>query len=67
MKETRFKYTDIGNIPENWEIAPIKELTTINTGSKNTQDKSENGVYPFLCVLNKLRSPIPIPLIARQF
>lgn len=32
---------------DNWQIEPIKNFATINTGAKNTQDKVENGVYPF--------------------
>lgn len=38
---------------EGWEIEPIKEFAMICTGSKNTQDKIDDGIYPFF-----VRSPI---------
>lgn len=37
----------IGEIPENWEVKRLKFLCNITTGSKNTEDKVENGLYPF--------------------
>jgi len=37
----------IGEIPEHWEVKRFKFLCHITTGSKNTQDKVENGLYPF--------------------
>lgn len=37
----------IGEIPEHWEVKRFKFLCDITTGSKNTQDKIENGLYPF--------------------
>ena len=47
MKETRFKQTEIGLIPEDWEISYVENECKIETGSKNTQDKKDNGKYPF--------------------
>lgn len=47
MKETRFKETEIGRIPEDWSISFIGDECSVNTGSKNTQDKIDNGKYPF--------------------
>lgn len=41
------KQTEIGLIPEDWEVVKIKEISSIKTGSKNTQDRIENGRYPF--------------------
>lgn len=32
---------------EGWEEDKIKNITAITTGSKNTQDKINNGIYPF--------------------
>ena len=32
---------------EGWENRPIKNLATISTGAKNTQDKIDDGAYPF--------------------
>ncbi len=42
-----YKQTEIGVIPEDWEIEEIKNLTSITTGAKNTQDRIEDGLYPF--------------------
>jgi len=47
MVETNFKQTEIGLIPEDWEVEKIKDFAIIKTGAKNTQDKIENGTYPF--------------------
>ncbi|MBA5646579.1 restriction endonuclease subunit S [Bacteroides fragilis] len=47
MKETRFKQTEIGLIPEDWDITYIEKECKVGTGSKNTQDKEESGKYPF--------------------
>ena len=47
MIETKFKQTEIGLIPEDWRYLTVGELCKVNTGSKNTQDKKENGKYPF--------------------
>lgn len=38
---------------EPWEQRKIKELCSISTGKSNTQDKIEDGIYPFY-----VRSPI---------
>lgn len=42
-----FKQTELGVIPSDWDIFPIKNLCVIKTGSKNTQDKVEDGNFPF--------------------
>ncbi len=42
-----YKQTDAGVIPEEWSTATIKELATIATGKRNTQDRIEDGAYPF--------------------
>ena len=47
MKETRFKDTEIGRIPEDWTVSTIENIAMITTGSQNTQDNEENGDYPF--------------------
>ncbi len=43
----RFQQTDIGEIPEDWEVERIRPLAAITTGSRNTQDRIEDGAYPF--------------------
>lgn len=42
-----YKQTEVGIIPEDWECAGIGEHALIKTGSRNTQDRTENGAYPF--------------------
>ncbi len=37
----------IGEIPEHWDIRRFKFLCHITTGSKNTEDKVDNGKFPF--------------------
>lgn len=44
----------IGDIPTHWKVMRFKFLSSITTGSKNTEDKIENGEYPFF-----VRSQIP--------
>ena len=41
------KVTESGVIPESWDIARIDAHATITTGSQNTQDKQDDGQYPF--------------------
>ena len=42
-----YKRTEVGVIPEEWEVDRIDQHTSIKTGLKNTQDKQEDGDYPF--------------------
>ncbi|MFN8335704.1 MAG: restriction endonuclease subunit S [Cyclobacteriaceae bacterium] len=42
-----YKQTELGLIPNDWGIDYVKNLAVIKTGSKNTQDRRENGIYPF--------------------
>lgn len=42
-----YKQTEIGVIPADWEIKKIKELASISTGARNTQDRTDDGQYPF--------------------
>lgn len=34
-------------VPEEWEVWPIRQFAKITTGSSDTQDKVDDGVYPF--------------------
>lgn len=47
MIETKFKDTEVGKIPEDWEVNIIDRIAVITTGSQNTQDNELNGGYPF--------------------
>ncbi|MBW7990810.1 MAG: restriction endonuclease subunit S [Planctomycetes bacterium] len=42
-----YKQTEVGVIPKDWETDKIRNLTSITTGAKNTQDKVDDGDYPF--------------------
>ena len=42
-----YKQTDVGVFPDDWEIGKIKDHASIITGSSNTQDKIDDGAYPF--------------------
>ena len=42
-----YKQTGVGMIPEDWNPDHIENFAQITTGSKNTQDRVEDGQYPF--------------------
>jgi len=42
-----YKQTEVGVIPEDWELNPIERIATVTTGGRNTQDRIEDGHYPF--------------------
>ena len=42
-----YKHTEVGIIPEDWEVSTIAQKASVNTGSKNTQDRISDGIYPF--------------------
>jgi type I restriction enzyme S subunit len=42
-----YKQTDAGVIPEDWETESVSNLASITTGARNTQDRIEDGLYPF--------------------
>lgn len=42
-----YKQTELGIIPEDWEVSQIGKILSIITGGKNTQDNVEDGIYPF--------------------
>lgn len=41
------KHSELGEIPEDWEVVPLGSLALIKTGSKNNQDKVTDGQFPF--------------------
>ena len=41
------KQTDVGTIPQDWDVARIVDVASITTGSRNTQDRIDTGIYPF--------------------
>ena len=42
-----YKDTPAGVIPADWKLMKVSSFATINTGGSDTQDKVENGTYPF--------------------
>jgi len=44
--ETEFKEIEIGQIPNDWKIDKLGEVSNISTGKTNVQDAVENGTYP---------------------
>lgn len=42
-----YKQTEIGVIPEDWDYLKAEDCVSIKTGSRNTVDKQNDGVYPF--------------------
>ncbi len=42
-----YKRTEVGIIPEDWDLDFIENLAHITTGGKNTQDRIDDGQYPF--------------------
>lgn len=47
LVQEKYKKTEIGLIPLDWKVDFIKNIAQIKTGSRNTQDRLENGLYPF--------------------
>ncbi len=42
-----YKQTEVGMIPEDWDVHSVEEIADVITGDKDTQDKTESGAYPF--------------------
>jgi type I restriction enzyme S subunit len=42
-----YRQTEAGQFPEQWEVDYVENLAHITTGAKNTQDRIEDGQYPF--------------------
>jgi type I restriction enzyme S subunit len=49
-----YKQTEVGLIPEDWDVAKIGQLLSITTGNKNTQDRIEDGQFPFFVRSQKI-------------
>lgn len=49
-----YKQTDLGPIPEDWQIETVDSFASITTGDKNTQDRVDEGKYPFFVRSNKV-------------
>jgi len=47
VQKEGYKQTEIGVIPEDWNLDQIENFSCIATGNKNTQDRVDGGQYPF--------------------
>lgn len=47
IEKQGFKQTEVGLIPEDWNIEAIGDLASISTGGSDTQDRVDDGIYPF--------------------
>ena len=46
MKETKFKNTEIGRIPEDWEVTPIGKVCNVRRGVRVTKEQlTDEGRY----------------------
>jgi type I restriction enzyme S subunit len=46
-KKAGYKQTEVGIIPEDWELHFVDTFSQIKTGGRNTQDRVDDGLYPF--------------------
>lgn len=51
---TTYKETEIGLLPSDWEVEPIESFALITTGGRNTQDRVDDGAYPFFVRSQKI-------------
>lgn len=47
LTEKKYKATEVGLLPEDWTLEPIKDFASITTGGSDTQDRVADGAYPF--------------------
>jgi len=47
MTSQKFKQTEIGEIPKDWQIKTLGEVCEISTGKSNTVDAVQDGKYAF--------------------
>lgn len=56
MVKKGYKQTEVGVIPEDWDCTTAKRLMKIETGSRNTENKTDTGIYPFFVRSQKIES-----------
>ena len=47
MVKRGYKQSEIGIIPEDWQVGFLEQLMKIETGNRNTEHKKDIGKYPF--------------------
>jgi len=52
ISNTKYKQTELGEIPEDWEVLNISDLGSVVTGKTPPTNNPENygGRYPFICI-----------------
>jgi type I restriction enzyme S subunit len=53
LKGERQKKTEIGLVPENWEMVKLKEIVNFTTGKLNANQAKSDGKYPFFTCSQK--------------
>lgn len=54
MEKQGYKQTEVGVIPEDWTLECIADIASITTGGSDTQDKIDDGEYPFYVRSNQI-------------
>lgn len=57
MNRNKFKQTEIGIIPEDWEVASLEEYADFITGKLDSNASEINGKYPFFTC-----APLPLKI-----
>ena len=47
LTQIKYKQTEVGLIPEDWTLKSIEDFASITTGGSDTQDRVDDGAYPF--------------------
>lgn len=47
INNSKFKKTEIGELPYDWKTYFVEEVATVSTGNKDTQDKITDGKFDF--------------------
>ncbi len=50
-----YQKTEIGIIPEDWEVKRLGEISNIKTGKRNGNEEVEEGKYPFFVRSQKVK------------
>lgn len=43
----KYRETEVGLMPEDWKLRAVDRIAAITTGGRNTQDRIEDGEFPF--------------------
>jgi type I restriction enzyme S subunit len=59
LRGEALKATEIGMVPESWEVVKLGDLCSLTTGRKDVNEGSPDGPYPFFtCSTEVYRSPV---------